>query len=449
MTEAAVRSSRLGQAPGALPLVGNAIQLFRDPLTFLPSLREEGDIVTVRIGRDTAYMATTHSAIQEVLHNPRVFDKGGEFIEKMQVILGDGVGTCSAANHKRQRRNIQPAFTKERLVKYAAIMRDEVADLVERWEPGQLIDVGTEMSTLTTRVTARALFSADIASDVIAEIQRSFPEVWKGVYRRMVIPFSLLHRIPTPANRNFHRALRRLDAVLVKMLAAYRADQRDRDDILSTLLAARDEESGNGLTDQEIFDELHTVLAAGVETPASGLTWSFYLLGQNPDIERKLLQEVDSVSCGRLAESEDVADMPYLQGVVAEALRLYPPVWYLTRRTTIDTTLAGHPIPAGTSVMFSPYALHRDPNLFTDPERFDPERWLPGDGKPPKASDITFGGGTRKCLGDVLAGRELAIALASILGRWRLRPVPGHTLRPSAKAELTTGPLPMTIKPRP
>ncbi|MEU5974854.1 cytochrome P450 [Streptomyces sp. NPDC047315] len=443
------RAYRLGQAPGGVPLLGNALQLFRDPLDYLPRLRHEGDLVKVRIGANTAYLACTHDVVQEVLHNPRTFDKGGEFIDTMKLLLGDGVGTCGAAAHKRQRRYIQPAFQRDRLVRYASVMHDEVTALTDAWRPGRVVDVGTEMSRLTTRVTAQLMFSSGIAGDAVAEVQRSFPVVWKGVYRRMVIPFPLLHSLPTPANRRFTRAMERLDAVIATMVDAYRRDTADRDDILTVLLAARDERTGRGMTDSEIHDELMTVLAAGVETPASGLTWAFHLIGEHPEVERELLREVDRVLGGRPARYDDLPGLPYTQRVVAETLRLYPPVWFITRRTSVDTTLAGHPVPAGASILFSPYALHRDPDVFADADRFDPDRWLPENAaKLPRNATITFGGGTRKCLGDVLANHESTIALASILSAWRLRPVPGHRLRPVAKAELTAGPLPMTTEPR-
>ncbi|MEU5161912.1 cytochrome P450 [Streptomyces sp. NPDC020875] len=443
------RSYRLGRAPGGLPVLGNALQLFRQPLDFLPGLRHEGDLVQLRIGPATAYLACTHDVVQEVLHNPRTFDKGGEFIDTMKLLLGDGVGTCPAASHRRQRRFIQPAFQRDRLTRYGRVMEDEAAALARTWRPGGLVDAGTEMSRLTTRVTARMMFSADIAADAVAEVQRSFPIVWKGVYRRMIIPFPLLHALPTVANIRFGQALRRLDDVIARMLAAYRADSTERDDILTVLLNARDERTGLGLTDAEIRDELMTVLAAGVETPASGLTWALHLLAENPDVESRLLREVDLVLAGRPARLEDLPALPYTQRVVAEALRLYPPVWFITRRAVTDTRLAGHPVPAGSSILFSPYALHRDPAVFADPERFDPDRWLPENAcRLPRNANVTFGGGSRKCLGDVLANHEVTLALASITAAWRLRPLPGHRIRPVAKAELTTGPLPMTTEAR-
>ncbi|GAA4020512.1 cytochrome P450 [Allokutzneria multivorans] len=446
----ATRTYRLGTAPGGIPFLGNALQIFRNPLTFLPDLRHRGDLVRLKLGRETVYMAVTHDVVQEVLHNPRVFDKGGEFIEKMRLLLGDGVGTCSATTHKRQRRFIQPAFQKAKLERYSTVMQERVGELVDSWHDGQRIDVGTELSKLTARVTAQAMFSSDIGAEAIAEVQRCFPVVWKGIYRRMILPVPLMHSAPTKSNKAYHEALAGLERVISEMVAAYRADPRkDRDDILSILLSAKDEETGEGLTDEGVRDELMTILAAGVETPASGLTWAFYLLGQNPDVERELLEEVDEVLGGRTAGFDDVASLPYTTRVATEALRMYPPVWFITRRTTQDTTLAGHPIPGGTSILFSPYALHRDPDLFHDPNEFIPDRWLPENvRKLPKNAPIMFSGGSRKCLGDVLANHEMTIALASIVARYRLRPVPGHTIRPVAKAELTTGPLPMTVEGR-
>lgn len=440
---------RLGDAPGKVPFLGNAVQIFRDPLTYLPDLRRQGDLVRVRLGRSTAYLAATHDVVQEVLHKPREFDKGGEFIDKMRVILGDGVGTCSVTTHKRQRGFIQPAFTKAKISGYTEVMSRRVAELIDSWDDGREIDLPEEMSRLTTRVTAQAMFSHDqVSAEAIAEIQRSFPVVWKGVYRRMILPLPLVHQAPTKANRDFRRALQRLENVISTMREAYRTNSGPQDDILSILLAARDE-NGVGMTDEEIRDELMTVLAAGVETPASGLTWALYLISRHPEVEARLHEEVDSVLGGRTALEADYPALQFTNRIVNEALRMYPPVWFITRRTVSDTKLAGHDIPAGASILFSPYALHRDPAVFTDPDSFVPDRWLPENLKKlPRNAVISFSGGTRKCLGDVLANHEMTIALASIAARWKISHKPGHTIKPVAKAELTTGDLPMILTAR-
>ncbi|WP_051342199.1 cytochrome P450 [Pseudonocardia spinosispora] len=440
---------KIGDAPGRVPILGNAIQIFREPLTYLPTLRHHGDLVRVKLGRDIAYMAVSHDVVQEVLHNPHAFDKGGEFIDKMRVILGDGVGTCSVTTHKRQRRFIQPAFTKEKISGYTEVMAKHVSDLVDSWQPGQEVNLPEEMSRLTTRVTAQAMFSDEqVSTEAIAEVQRSFPVVWKGVYHRMMLPLPLLHQLPTRANKDFRHALQRLEDVISSMLVAYRRDGGPHEDILSVLMSGRDED-GVGLTDAEIRDELMTVLAAGVETPASGLTWALYLLSQHPEAESRLHEEVDSVLGGRTATDADYPALPFTNRVVNEALRMFPPVWFITRRAVVDTTLAGYDIPRGASILFSPYALHRDPAVFTDPESFVPDRWLPENlRKLPRNAVISFSGGTRKCLGDALANHEMTIALASIAARWRFRHKPGHTLTPVAHAELTTGDLPMIVEAR-
>ncbi|RSN39903.1 cytochrome P450 [Amycolatopsis sp. WAC 04197] len=440
---------RLGDAPGRVPLLGNALKIFKDPLTYLPRLRDQGDVVRVRLGSGTAYMAVTHDVVQEVLHRPRVFDKGGEFIDKMRVILGDGVGTCSVHTHKRQRAFIQPAFQKHKITGYTEVMAKHVAELVDSWRPGQEIDVLAEMSELTTRVTAQAMFSeGDLGTEAIAEVRRSFPVVWKGVFRRMMLPLPVVHELPTRANQDYRQALARLEAVIESMVAAYRADDREHDDILSVLLSARDE-SGTAMTDLEIRDELMTILAAGVETPASGLAWSLYLTSSHPDVEAKLHEEVDAVLGSRTATAEDFPALPYTNRIVNEALRMYPPVWFITRRAVEDTTLGGHRIPAGSSILFSPYALHRDPTVFTAPDSFDPDRWLPERLRElPKNAVISFSGGSRKCLGDVLANHEMTVALASVTARWRLREKAGHRLKPVPKAELTIGHMPMIVEPR-
>lgn len=440
---------RLGSAPRGVPLLGNALQIFKDPLAYLPALRQQGDLVKVRLGTSTAYVAVTHDVVQEVLRNPRVFDKGGEFIDKMRVILGDGVGTCSTRTHKRQRGFINPAFQTSKVTAYTEVMAKYVAELVKSWKPGQEVNFPDEMSKLTTKVTAEAMFSDDqVSADAIAEVQRSFPVVWKGVFRRMMLPLPFVHEVPTKANREFRQALQRLEDVISSQVAAYRKDGGEHDNILSILLSGRDED-GVGLTDQEIRDELMTVLAAGVETPASGLVWSFYLLSQHPQIEAELHAEVDAVLGGRPATVDDYQSLPVANRIVNEALRMYPPVWFITRRAVEDATLAGHHIPKGASILFSPYALHRDPDVFYEPDSFVPDRWLPENLKKiPRNAVISFSGGTRKCLGEALANQEMTIAVATIAAKWRVVHKPGHQLKPVAKAELTAGTLPMILQSR-
>ncbi|MFF8958527.1 cytochrome P450 [Streptomyces sp. NPDC014894] len=444
------RGWAVAAAPGRLPGVGHALSMARRPLEFLTSLASLGDLVEVRLGSRPAYLPCHPELVRQVLLNARVYDTGGPVKDKARPILGNGLITSDWADHRRQRRMVQPAFHPARIATYAQVMRDECARQVSLWEAGRPMDIADAMQGLTARVTARALFSTDMAPHSVAEIQRSLPLMVSGAYRRAVDPTGLLARLPLAANRAFTAALGRLHTLIDTIVADYRRAGEDRGDLLSALLAASDEEDGGRMSDREVHDQVMTLLLAGVETTASALTWAWHLLAANPEAERRLHAEVDEVLAG--GRTPDYADIPRLahtQRIFTETLRLYPPAWMFTRMTTERTELGGRRLPAGTDVLISPYVIHRDPGLFPDPEAFDPDRWLPERAKSvSRGAYLPFGAGSRKCIGDVFGMTEATLALAAIASRWRLRPVPGTTVRPRAQMSLTTGPLQMVPVPR-
>jgi pentalenene oxygenase len=258
-------------------------------------------------------------------------------------------------------------------------------------------------------------------------------------------PFGLRGRLPTPANRAFDAAVERLRAVVDRIVAEYRAAGVDHGDVVSMLLLAQDEESGAGLTDTEVRDEVLTLLAAGHETTANALSWAMHHLGQRPELEERAQAEVDEALGDRDIEFSDIAGLTLLNNIVLETLRLYPPAWILTRRTTGPVTLGGVELPAGASVFFAPYALQRDPAAYPDPDGFDPDRWSVGAAALSQRPDfVPFGGGRRQCIGDVFALTELVVVLATIIRRWQLRPVPGHAVRLDSTSVLKPDRLPMT-----
>ncbi|MFD8552681.1 cytochrome P450 [Streptomyces fradiae] len=443
------RHWRFARAPHRRPLIGHAHLLARRPLEFLTSLPALGDLVELRIGPRPAYLPCHPDLVQQVLLNARVYDTGGPVKEKARPILGNGLITSDWADHRRQRRLVQPAFHQARIAAYAEVMRDECAARARSWHTGRVLDVGDEMQALTARVTARALFSTEMAPHSVAEVQRSLPLMVRGAYRRAMDPTGLYARLPLPANRAFDAALRRLQALIAGIVGDYRRSGVDRGDVLSALLAARDEEDGGGMSDQEVHDQVMTLLLAGVETTASALTWAWHLLAAHPEAEARLHAEVDGVLGGRTPGYADVPRLGYTQRVFSETLRLYPPAWMYTRMTTEPTELGGHRLPAGADVLISPYVIHRTPGLFARPAAFDPDRWLPERaGEVARGSYLPFGGGSRKCIGDVFGMTEAALALAALASRWRLRPVPGTVVRPRAEMSLTAGPLPMRPEPR-
>ncbi|MGW2636943.1 cytochrome P450 [Streptomyces sp. NPDC001348] len=443
------RRWRIAKAPGRLPLAGHALHLARRPLEYLSSLPALGDLVELRLGTRLTYLPCHPELVQDVLLNARVYDTGGPVKEKARPILGNGLITSDWADHRRQRRMVQPAFHPTRIATYAEVMHEECAAHVDAWRPGRPVDVGDAMQALTTRVTARALFATEMAPHSVAEVQRSLPVMVRGAFRRALDPTSLIARLPLAANREFDAALDRLHTLIDGIIGDYRRSGEDRGDLLSALLAARDEDNGGALTDREVHDQVMTLLLAGVETTASALTWAWHLLAAHPEAEARLHAEVDEVLGGRTPTYADVPRLAHTQRIFTETLRLYPPAWMYTRMTTQPTELAGHPLPAGTDILISPYVIHRIPEFFPRPDSFDPDRWLPERAKDvTRGSYLPFGAGSRKCIGDVFGMTEATLALAALASRWRLRPVPGTTVSPRAEMSLSAGPLPMVPEPR-
>ncbi|MBB5110005.1 cytochrome P450 [Streptomyces spectabilis] len=436
-------------APGALPFLGHSLRLAKKPLEFLRSLPAYGDLVEIRLGPRTAYIPCTPELTHQVLIDNDTFDKVGPGMGKVYGALGrEGVGTCPYRAHRRQRGLLQPAFNRTHLAHYSKAMTSEIAGAMESWRDGQVIDVPGQMHALTTRVTARALFASSAKASDAAELQGLVEVLLLGMVQRLVLPLPFLDKIPTPANRRFVRAQRRLREITSQSLADYR-DAGIRDgDLLSVLFTARDSD-GQPLSGTEVHDNVVTFLLAGTETAATALSWAWHLLGEHPAVRDELHAEVDSVLAGRPARYEDLPQLKVVSRIITESLRIRPPAWLLSRMTTAEIELAGRRIPAGSPILCSVYLMHHLPDVFQDPDRFDPDRWLDhGAASLPRGAHTPFGVGTRKCIGDMFAMNETVMALASVATRWQLDPVPGVTVRPIPRFVLAPHPLPMRLQQR-
>ncbi|MER5465473.1 cytochrome P450 [Streptomyces sp. NPDC002668] len=415
---------RAPAAPGALPLLGHGPALLRRPLDFLCSLPATGPVVRIRLGGLPAYVINDADLVRSVLVGEAGRFDQGVMIEKVRPLLGSGVGTADGAEHRRLRRLMQPAFHKARIARYAATMTAVAAERSAAWQPGRTLRIDEEMNELALTTVARALFSSDLGADAITEVQRSLPLILDEIPRRAMLPEALL-RLPTPANRRFDRAVRRLRSATRHVVDAARADGTDHGDLLSVLLLAEDEATGARLTDDQVHDQLVNMLVAGTETTGATLAWTFHELARNPAVEDRLHQETDKVLSGRPAVFEDIPRLPYTLRVVQEALRLYAP-WIILRLSPGEVLLGDVCIPAGATVLFSPYVLHHQPELYPDPLAFDPDRWLPERAaKLPKCASIPFGAGSRQCPGNVFALTQAVIQVATIAARWRLHPAEG------------------------
>jgi cytochrome P450 len=436
------------RAPGAVPLLGHALKLWRDPLGFLKSLRDSGDLVRVDLGTMPMYVVTSAELVHEVtVKQARSFEKGRLF-DRLRPLAGNGLATANGEVHRRHRRLIQPMFHPQRISVYAATMSGNARALADSWTPGQHIEMEQAMAEYAIETLASTMFSTDIGLPAVEAVRRNLPVVLKNMLIRAASP-KFLDRLPIRANRDFDAAAANLREVIDEVVATTRrSGQTDRNDLLSVLLAAQDDETGESLSDTEVRDELSTILFAGAETTASTLSWTFHELARHPEVEEQLVAEIKEVVGDRPVAIEDVPRLEAVRRVLDEVIRLHG-VTMLMRRATEPVELGGFSFPAGTEVAFSLYALHRDPSLYAEADRFDPDRWLPE-----RRTDIArqayipFGAGNRKCIGDAFVWTEATIALATILARWQLRPVPGHTPREVASAVAHPDRMPMTVEPR-
>ncbi|MEU3465662.1 cytochrome P450 [Streptomyces sp. NPDC006733] len=425
--------------PGGLPVIGHALHLLWRPLHFVQALRDPGDVVVFRLGRAPAYMVNSPSLVREVLvGKQRHFEKGGPLFKQSGKLLGNGLAASNGALHLRQRRLTQPAFHHAQVAGYAEAVSSAAVRLRDSWQDRTRVDLSRDLHDMTMDILAGTLFRG-LTAGAAAEIRRSLPALVAGVARRAFLPIGFVHTLPLPVNLREEAALQRLYALVGGLIQEYRATGTDRGDLLSRLLLARDPETGEAMDDRQIHDEIRSMMVAGTETSATVLHWALIVLGSHPDIEQRVHAEIDDVLGGRPATYADLGRLPYLTRLVQETLRMYPVGWILTRRAVDDVQLGQHRIPAGADVFFSPFALHRDPVSFPDPDRFDPDRWLPErSGDIPRDAYLPFGSGVRKCIGESFAHVEMMISLATLVTRWSFRPrtagapksVARSTLRP-------------------
>lgn len=434
---------------GHLPL-GHALQLRNRPLEFVQSLRSAGDVVAFRLGQKTAYAVNHPDLIRQMLvADAKKFEKGKMF-EKGRLVARNGLFTSEGDFHMRQRRIIQPLFHQSSIARYTATMGEVARSRVGSWRDGQELRMEREMFSLALTTVTRVLFSAEIRDQWSAAFQQSLPVLLEGLARRALAPIDLLDKLPTPMNRRFSRALGVMEGVVNSIIEEARSAGAESGDLLGALLRARDEQTGEGMSDQQVYDEVVSMLIAGTETTAGVLSWACYLLSRHPQVLRRLQAELDETLGGRTAGYADLGSLRYLQQVIAETLRLYPPTWMLMRRPVADVTLGRWTIPAGSMVLFSIYALHRDPALYERPEVFDPDRWAPERAAGiRRGTYIPFGSGVRGCAGEPFARAEIAIILGAILRDYRLRPARGRPVEPIVRLLVTPSAMPLIIERRP
>jgi cytochrome P450 len=410
----------------------------REPLSFFSNLaREYGDVVYLRTGGEHLFIASDPAVIRDVLVTRNQNFHKSRGLERVKVLLGEGLLTSEDAVHLRQRRLMQPAFHRERIAAYASTMVSYADRVRGGWSNGVAVDMARDMSRLTLLIVGKTLFGTDVEAQA-----RDVGEAMSGLmdsFWMLMMPFGkALERLPIPMMRRGRKARERLDAIVYGIIRERRANPRDRGDLLSMLLMAQDDEDrGRGMTDLQVRDEAMTIFLAGHETTANALTWTWYLLSQAPEVERRLHEEVDAVLGGRLPSVADVERLPYVTRVVTESMRLYPPAWLVGRRAVNEYQIGDYYVPARSIVVMSQWIVHRDSRHYPEPERFDPDRWTPAfKAALPRFAYFPFGGGPRQCIGESFAWMELVLVVATLAQRWRFELVPGHPVVPYAAVTL-------------
>ncbi|GAA1632421.1 cytochrome P450 [Nocardia ninae] len=421
----------IAMAPHRLPVLGHLAPMLRDPLGFMASLPAHGDLVAIGLGPVTAVVVCDLELTRQVLLHDKIFDKGGPTFDSGRELVGEGLATCPHAKHRRQRRLLQPVFSAKRIAAYVPVMAQKISELVDSWHDGQVVDVKAQLHTFAARVIAATLFDGAISDAKQERLLRDVEAVFAGVMRQVMMP-EWMRRLPILGNRACIAAAAEARAILGALVVQRRAEGVDRGDLFSALVFARDSAGGGQLSDDEIVDQVLTFFFAGTDTSAATLAWALILLDQHPEFAARVHAEVDTVLAGRSARHEDLPNLQFTGQVITEVLRLRPPGWLQTRTVTEDTQLGKHSLAAGTTLIYSSYAIQHRADLYPDPERFDPDRFDPGLATPPPRNALLpFATGARKCIGDNFAVTEATLALATIAARWRLQTVPGTDTRPT------------------
>jgi cytochrome P450 len=443
------------RAPGSSGrfLLGHAPELRADPIGFLLKLfREHGDVVRFGFGPKIAHLVVHPEAVKQVLiDRQRNYIKGRLYAD-LKLAAGEGLVTSEGDHWRRHRRILQPAFHSRRIEPLATVVTDATRALLDRWEGTATtgpIDISDEMTRLVLRIAGLTLFSVDL-SDEAEEVGRVLPIVVHHVLDRPKRLFNIPERIPTPRNRRFTQALARLDRLILDMIARRRR-QDHHGDMLTLLMDARDEESGEKLSDTELRDEAVTSFVAGHETAAASLSWLFYLLSRHPAAARRIREEaLEVLGSDGVPTVLDLPRMPYTKCVIQETMRLFPPPWIIPREAVAADTLMGYAIPAGSFVVLSPFITHRHPAFWDNPEGFDPDRFSPerSHGWTTHAY-LPFGTGPRKCIGANLAMMWMQLVVPMVVRQVRLDLIPGYrvefepsvALRPKAGCRMSIVPI--------
>lgn len=420
--------ARRAPGPPAHFGVRNLVGFARDQLGLLRGVADAyGDVARIVVLGREFFLVTHPDDIDAVLVKHARIMLRDEYAEVLERALGKGLLTSDGDLWKQQRKLMAQAFVPRRIQSYGAAMARVTEAGLGRWRDGAEVNLHHEMSRLTMEVVADVLFGSELAPGDVALVGASMEAINEFFANSPEALVKLAPWVPTPRNRRVARAVAHLDSLVYRIIAARRAAP-PRDDLLGTLLAAQDE-AGARMSDRQLRDEAMTLFLAGHETTALALAHTLYLLATHPDVERRLHAELASVLGGRLPTADDARALPYTERVLKESMRLYPPAWTTGREAGEDVDVGGYRIPKGAQILVSQWVVHRDARWFPEPERFDPERWLPERAKAiPRYAYFPFGGGPRVCIGNHFAMLEATLMLALIASRWRVELLPGQRL---------------------
>jgi cytochrome P450 len=422
-----------GPPPNLIRALFGAMQ--QNPLDYFTEMaRKYGDVSGMRIGNFRSFFINHPDLIEAVLVNhARKYHKG-RILQANKYLFGEGLLTSEGDFWLRQRRLSQPAFHRTRISAYAATMAEYTEQMVATWRNGEVRDIHEEMMQLALRIVGKTLFDADVTKDAkeVGETLDLLLDIAANFGRTVLVPLW----VPTPRNIRAKLGVRRLEKVIYRIIANRRACGGNSGDLLSLLLQAQDDD-GSHMSDRQLRDETITLFLAGHETTANTLSWTWWLLAQNPAVEKKFHEELDGVLGGSVPTLEDLPKLTYLNHLLTESLRLYPTAWGMARLAVEEHEIAGYPVHVGNGVAFAQWVIHRDARWFDAPLEFRPERWETGLAKQlPRFAYFPFGGGPRRCIGNTFALMEASVVLATIGQKFRFALVPGHRVTPLASITL-------------
>ena len=443
-----IKGGRRPPGPKGQLVVGMALKLRSDPLNLLRALATEyGDVVLFHVLMRERVLLNHPDLVEQVLVIQQDKFHKSELTRRItERMLGKGLLTSEGEFWRRQRRLAQPAFHRGRVNEYGATMREIAQTHISGWRDGDVRDLAREMTALTLDNAVRTLFSTALPGEA-QQVGRAMTFLMRYSLARQRSPIRFPESWPTPKNRRANRELAFMDSLVYRMIEERRSEKvsHRREDLLSLLMAATDDD-GSHMTQKQLHDEAMTLFIAGHETTAQMLGWAWYALGENPQAEARLHEELDGVLGGRPPEVADFVRLPYLQAVMSEILRLYPPAYIMAREVIAPCQIGGYEFLPGTTLLFSQWVAHRDPRYFDDPDAFRPERWIGGlAGRLPAGAYYPFGDGPRRCIGQGFALLEAAIVIGTLAQRFRFRLVSGHpveaeplvTLRPKQGIRMT------------